>query len=229
MKSFDIFIHELFRMSEEPSLRAEIDRAYRFHEHDITKMVDREKGIYYAMVQDMRISPEWKEEKIDFDADHLAYVKDILSKPATRILNQSTGDVSANSLENWIRKTKRALLITQMNDFHKNFPKYIKSLELTLDKLDEIKIQLSLKKKKRGNRNFKKTLSLAEEVKIIHLANKLLKEDQEKYAPKQGAYVSEQLKDKVTDDLKREIPQISRHKVSRLLLDYYANIKAYNS
>ena len=226
MKSFDEFIQEQLRMCDESTFRDKIAEAYNFHKQNITKMVDKEKGIYHAMVQDLGRSPSWKEVEINFDADHLAYVEDVLSKPATMILNHSTGDVSAKELDIWITKIERALLLTQLNNFYYNFPNYLKGLELTLDKLKEIEIHFSLKKKKRGNKNFKKTLSLSDEAKIINYSFELLQKDPDKYKPKRGAYVSELLKDKVTDDLKSEIPKISRDKVSRLLLKYYAETKA---
>ena len=223
MKSFDAFIKDLYRMSQAPSLKLEIEEAIKCNEQDITKMVDREKGIYYAMVRDWN-SPDWKEEKIDFDADHLAYVEDVLSKPATMILDHSTGDISAKKLDIWITKIKRALQLTQLDDFYYDFPNYLKGLELTLEKLEEIKIHFSLKKKKRGNPNLQKSLTNADEAKIIQYAAKLLKEDPEKYEAKKGATVSEALKHDVNDGLKNEIPKISFHKVSRLLRKHYSLI-----
>jgi len=226
MKSFDDLIHKQFCMSEEPTFRKEMDKAYDHYEPNIIKMIDRERGIYIAMEQDFRISHEWTETKVDFDADHLAYVEDVLSKPATRILDQSTGDIPAKKLDTWITKIKKALLMTQLNDFYKGFPNYLKSLELTLEKLEEIKTHLSLKKKKRGNPNNPKSLSISDEAKIIIYANKLLGKDPREYKPKQGAFVSERLKDDVAEDLKKEIPNISRYKVSRLLLKHYAETKA---
>jgi len=224
MKSFDAFIQKQFQMCEEPTFRTKIEEAYKFYEQDITKMLDREKGIYYAMVREKGEKMDWREEKIDFDADHLVYVKGVLSKPATRILNQSTGDISAKAIDNWIMKMKRAIQLTQLNDFYYDFPKYLQGLELTVDKLEEIKIHFSLKKKKRGNPNLKKDLTIADEARIIQYANELLRKDPDKYKAKKGATVSQLLKHDVNDRLKKDIPKISVHKVSRLLRKHYSLI-----
>lgn len=211
----------LFRLSEQVTFKKEVQEFLKIHE-PYAISVDRKKGIAVFVERIHPESTEFEKYYKSFDEHIVKIASQTWSKTATIIYDDFQKSNLKSIIDGWIEKLKIAQKLTETNQFYINFPNYLKTLQVTIDRLNEFKYRLLDSSNKRGNPNWK-GLGLASKAIIIKHANKLLNENPEAYKARKGAYVSERLKVIVTDDLIDSIPDLTKNKVARVLQKYYAN------
>jgi len=206
----------LFRLSEKRTFREEMEKFLEYHDPDaIGPEAHLGKVTVFEHDQD---SYDVTPVTLSFDNSIYDLTGDVLSH-ITKIYKSIPHDKKGEQLQSWIDDLEIAIKLVDTNPFYKDFPLYRKSLGLASKTLLGLIERLELRKKKRGNPNWK-GLSVREKARIISYARELLDKEPETYRPRAGANVSEYLKDMVADGLKSEIPGITRHKVANLLRQY---------
>ena len=214
----------LYRLSEQSTFKNEIRKFLKIREPYAIGL-DQEKGIAFFEERTDSESTDYKKYSESFDEHIVTVATQNWSKTATMIHDEFPDRSLESIVDGWIEKLEIAQKLTETNQYYINFPNYLKTLQVTIDRLNEFKYRLLDSSNKRGNPNWK-GLDLESKAIIIEHANKLLNENPEAYRARKGAYVSERLKVIVTDDLIDSIPDLTKNKVARVLQKYYANIKS---
>jgi len=214
---FDDFVSRLYTLCSEEAFKKQIEQFLEFYDSRTVEFIDQQRGEIVVMEMELDPPHEYQRRETSMTKELLIQAKDFSNEP-WKIIGDLDDQRLKQRIREWSRKLERAELIGSELEYLKSFPEYFEAINLVKNKLDELRLTLSLKGNKRGK---KSSLSPVEQAKIILCAEKLLKAAPALYSPRAGATVSDKLKDDVTDELKSAIPKISKHKVARLLLKHY--------
>jgi len=217
MNSFNDFINRLYSLCTEEAFRREIEKYIDHHDSNIVKYIDRERGRIELYVTNSDHLFEEDVINTSMQSELLNETKRFREYPS-EIMREYSNQRLKVLINKWMDKLEKAESISSREPYLKNFPEYFESLRILKKTLKEIRLSLKLEK---GSRGIKNTLGPNEQARIILHSEELLSEDPTKYAPKNGATVSESLKHATHDDLKESIPKISFHKVARILFKHY--------
>lgn len=206
----------LYALSDVPTFKAEIRKMTSFYEGDIIEKIDPARAKFKVAERNQK-TEKYENRIVSIEKEIINRTESVINRPAENIVPHL--EKSKNLTEHLVL----AEHIANQNVFHKNFPKYFEAIERTKKAIEQASLVLSVKKGNRGNPNFE-GLSSSHKAKIINLAEQLLK-DNPNYQAISGAYVSEPLKHAVNDALKTDIPDLSIHKVGRILRKHYKTKK----
>lgn len=214
IKTINDLVNWLYLLADESTFRQEIATMVTFYDSDIIETIDRSKGVLKVHEHNQRTNKH-STEVVSFGEHILATSMRIINYPAKKVIPYLSDSNKA------LYKLDLAEKLTESNSFYSStFPQYFKAIELTKGVIIDSSLRMGLKKGKRGNPKLP-GLPTANKALIISKAVSLLKKDPSLYCAKQGAFVSEILKTTVFDHLKKDIPDLSIHKVSRVLLKYF--------
>ena len=221
MSSFNDYINRLYALSSKEVFKREIELFLEFYDSKTVEFLDKEKREIVVMEKESEPPYEYLRRETSMAKELLTKANDFRDQP-TKIIGNLDDQRLKRKIRDWIKKLERAELISSEEEYLKRFPEYFQAIDQLKNKLEELRLTLSLEESTRGR---KSTLSTAEQVKIIVHAKRLLNDDPAEYSPSAGAIVSEKLKIDVKDELKSTIPKISKHKVARILLKHFRATK----
>lgn len=206
-------VNWLYSLSDVPTFKAEIRKMTSFYEGDIIEKIDPAIA-KFKVCERNRKTGKYEDRIVSIEKEIINHTESVINTPAKNIVPELE---KPNKLAEHLVLAEH---IANQNVFHKKFPKYFEAIERTKKAIEKASLVLSVKKGNRGNPNFE-GLSSSHKAKIINQAEQLLKDDPENYQAISGAYVSEPLKHAVNDALKTDIPDLSIHKVGRVLRKHY--------
>lgn len=231
MNTFSELCKWVYRLSDPATFKDNIIQFCEAHQPGVYS----QKWIDEGIVEVNEVNPESGELEfftVRFDEYIYNHIRSYLSYPARRIIPDLPQERSKRleKIQELIEQLETAHLLASNKDYYNRFPLYKKGLQEICDTLERLKNDINKSNKRPpGNPNLKGP-SPNERAIVISEAQRLLNSAPDEYKPKQGAHVSEQLKDAVTDNLKANQPDlnISRFQIERVLRKHFAQIKGKN-
>lgn len=225
MNNFNAFINRLYALCSKEMFKADIEAFLEFHDNDTVKYKNKDKGHIVVVKRNTEPPYDYERKEISMAGELLKQANEFCQQPPT-ITGNLNDQRLKRSIHSWTQKLERAKKLSSRVPYIKSYPAYFKALDILIEELEELKLSLDLKKGVRGRSS---TLSPTEQAEIISQAEKLLSKDHEAYKPRKGAYVSKPLKKTLEENFKKTIPQISEHKIARLLLKHFRTKDNYKN
>lgn len=219
--SFNDFVKLLHKLHDEKTFKNYIKGFLKHHDHRTPRIIDKEKGEILVYIHNTE--PSFKEDVVPKTAagDLLEQAEWFCNDPYN-IYGKRNDKQLKKAFDDWDNSLKKTENLIKNNSFLNRFPDYFRAVEKLRRKLKILKKGLEGIPDRPGK---KSSLSTIEQSEIIDHAEHLQKSNPKEYEPRKGSYVSERLKDQVTEDLLATIPKISRHKVARILHNHFSRKK----